>query len=201
MEIDLSIVLLLRDAEQSAAAMVRTAVALASTAGKDLEGSQELSFEVIAVDEQSRDNTLSVLSVLHGQIAQLRTVQGAVPGTALREGARSARGRVWLLIDRPVELELAQWAAREVLCGRRAAIIPGEILCLEAALGKRCLTRVFGGLVAGQRNVREILARSDERPAFSPAPDRGMGPRAHLFLRSYLPRLVAAQLDRPWQRS
>src|SRR6185503_19105626 len=116
--------------------LVRSAVAirervLARESGRD----RPLAFEVLALDERSGDNTASVLSVLHGQVPYLRTLQDLDRGTAIRSASRVARGDVWLVLDRPVDPELAGWAVAQVLGGRRAAIVPGEILVVHRSVG------------------------------------------------------------------
>src|SRR5262245_60998833 len=106
------------DAERMVAPLVRSAVAtrdcvLAREQGRD----RPLAFELLALDERSGDNTASVLSVLHGQVPYLRTLQDLDRGTAIRSASRVARGDVWLAIDRPVDPELAAWAVVQVLGG------------------------------------------------------------------------------------
>jgi len=199
LNIDLSIVLALKNAEDLAPAMVRTAVAIAQTVEPADGVAGDLAFEVLALDQNSSDNTLAVLSVLHVQIAQLRTIQGLEPGTAIMRGARMARGHTWLLLDRPADFELSTWAVRQVLCGHRAALIPGELLAVERGLGQATLGWMRGGLVRAQREVRRSLSSRGEKPAFSPPPDRGLVARARLALRSGMSRfgVTAAALDRP----
>ena len=55
---------------------------------EELEGEQEsrLEFEILAMDERSRDNTLAVLSLLSGRIDQLQAFQDIPRGTAIMQG-------------------------------------------------------------------------------------------------------------------
>ena len=55
------------------------------------ERTDPMAFELLALDERSGDNTLSVLSVLHGQIPNLRTLQDVDPGFGERAEV-AARG-------------------------------------------------------------------------------------------------------------
>lgn len=158
---------------------------------------EPFAFEILALDEGSVDNTLSVLSVLHGQFAELRTMQDLEPGTAVMRAARLARGRVWLLLDRVVEQELCHWGARQVFCGHRAAVVPGELLAVERGLGQASLGWLRGGLVAAQSAVERSLDAQGELPVRSPAPDRGIKERARLILRGRLSRLGLGAFDRP----
>lgn len=184
------------DAERMVAPLVRSAVAtrdcvLARDVGRDR------AFELLALDERSGDNTASVLSVLHGQVPYLRTLQDLDRGTAIRSASRVARGDVWLVIDRPVDPELAAWAVVQVLGGRRAAIVPGEILVVHRSVGVAVLRELSGGLASAQRVVTRHLRQHGQSAAFSPPDENGRLGRAIVFLRSQAGRLGLARLDRP----
>ncbi|HET6581887.1 MAG TPA: hypothetical protein VFG69_00545 [Nannocystaceae bacterium] len=199
--VDISVMLPVRDAEASVAPLVRSAVAvrervLARETGRE----RPLAFELLALDERSGDNTASVLSVLHGQVPYLRTLQDLDRGAAIRSASRVARGDVWLVIDRPVDAELAGWAVAQVLGGRRAAIVPGEILVVHRSVGVAVLRELAGGLATAQRLVTRHLRHSGESPAFSPPDENGRVGRAIVFLRSQAGRVGLASLDRPWAR-
>ena len=196
MQLDVSVLVILRNAEAWAAGTVREIVATLSKSVED----GPLSFEVLAVDERSFDNTLSLLSVLHGQIPQLRTLQGVEPGTALARAAVVARGRIWAVIDHPVDSELLAWGLSQVFRGHRAAVIPGELLVAAHGLAKPALLRLRGGLVTAQRAVVRHLGRDGHSPAFSPAPSRGWVARALLQLRGRVSHVGLGRLDRPLVR-
>lgn len=214
---DLTIALCLRDDESRLADMARAAVAVAESltrehaAGEWLDHTREealiepeaepgrdpgLSFELLALDESSRDNTLSVLSILHGRHRQLRTIQGLERGTAVMRAARSAQGRVWLVVDAPFDHEHGLWATRQVFCGDRAALVPGEVLAVERNVGQAALGWLGGGLVSAQREVMRMLESHGQRPAWSPPRDRALRSRARLFVRGRLSRLGLGQYDR-----
>jgi hypothetical protein len=155
-----------------------------------------LSFELLALDETSRDNTLSVLSILHARHPQLRTLQGLAPSEAVRRAARTARGRVWLIVDAPFDAEHGLWATRQVFCGDSAALVPGEVLAVRRNLGQAALGWHRGGLVSAQREVERMLASHGERAAWSPPRDRALRSRARLLLRGQLGRLGLGRFDR-----
>jgi hypothetical protein len=177
-----------------------------STEGDSIEADREedpavdeggdLPFELLALDESSRDNTLSVLSILHSKVLELATLSDLAPGTAIMRAARTARGRVWLIVDGPFELEHALWATRQVFCGDRAALVPGELLAVERNLGQATLGWLHGGLATGQREVERMLAAHGEHGAWSPARTWGVRERARLFLRGRLGQLGLGHLDR-----
>jgi hypothetical protein len=206
MRLDVSVILPLRDMERLAAPMVRSAAELVTTLpGPDLDDSAEPTsreprYEVLALDESSGDNTLSVLSVLHGQVEQLRTLQDVEPGMAIGQASQVARGEAWLVFDRPIDLELGLWGLRQIFRGHRAAIVRGEVLAVSRDVGAAALTGLQGGLVTAQRCVRQYLHRHGEHAALSPGPDRGLADRASLYVRGRLAPLGLGWLDRPLRR-
>lgn len=194
---DVSIILRVRDQEKQIAAMVRGAGQIEARVQREVGDGRLLVFELLALDERSGDNTLSVLSVLHGQVPNLRTLQDVEIGSAIRRASRVARGDVWLVIDHPVDSDLAAWGVSQVLRGQRAAIVPGEILVVHRDVGATVLRNLAGGLVSAQNTVVRHLRARGEMPAFSPAPGRSPWARARLLVRGGLGRLGLARFDRP----
>ena len=171
--------------------MVRRAVEV----GRSLEGLS--GFEILALDERSKDNTLSVLSILHATVQELRTLQDLEPGRAIMRTARVARGRAWLLADERFEVDDACWAADQVLRGHCAALIPGHLLALERGFGQAVLGWSRVGLVGAQREVTRALQARGEAPASRSAGAPPLSRRARMFVRSQLGRLGLGHLDRP----
>ena len=196
--VDISVLLPLRDAESSVASLVQTAQSVhAKVSSRHHANGRALALEILALDERSGDNTSSMLSVLHGQHAQLRTLQDLDRGSALRCAARLARGDVWLVFDRPVSVDLAAWAVGQVIVGQRAAIVPGEILAIHRSVGVDVLRTLDGGLAVAQRVVARYLRRLGETPAHCPAPAATRLDRARVFLRGQSGRVGLGFLDRP----
>lgn len=170
---------------------------LAGAAGDDLPSFlPSFEYELIALDESSRDNTLSVLSILHAKLPQLRTIQGLPPGSAVMRAARTALGRVWLIVDSPFDAEHGLWATRQVFCGDRAAMVPGEVLAVHRNLGQAALGWLDGGLVSAQHEIERMLESHGQRPAWSPPRERAFRARARLFVRGRLGRMRLGQYDR-----
>jgi hypothetical protein len=192
MQLSLSVILLLRNREPAVTQMVRRVVDVVRNVG-----AKGRPFELLAVDQTSVDNTLSLLSVLHARIPELRILQDVRQGMAVIEAARAARGDRWLIVDRLVDPELMKWGLHHLESGKRAAIVPGEILAVEAKLGAQVLGNLSGGLVSAQQAVEHELSARGQRPAWSPAPDRGVAERALLFVRQRLGWVGLSQLDRP----
>ncbi|HJZ86651.1 MAG TPA: hypothetical protein VKN99_15845 [Polyangia bacterium] len=88
----------------------------------------ERSFELLAVDEQSADNSLALLALLRPEIPELQVLTGADPGTGFACGVAAARGRALLLVDPRREVSLAPvvWALGRIDAGRDAVVLPGR---------------------------------------------------------------------------
>jgi hypothetical protein len=194
--IDVTVIVPMRDLEKRVAPIVRAAAKVESLVTREDDGGTP-TFEILALDQRSGDNTLSVLSLLHGQIPNLRTLQDLDPGTAIKRATRVARGRVWLVVDHEIDPELAAWAVGQVFRGQRAAIVPGDILALDRALGLTVLGDLSGGLVSAQRAVSRYLRGQNTQPAWSPPRDHGPVTRARLFVRGRLGGFGLGWLDRP----
>lgn len=196
--IDVSVLLPLRDAEPMVAPLVHTAelVQRRVMARHHVDG-RPMAFEYLALDERSGDNTASVLSVLHAKVPQLRTSADLERGTALRTAARIARGDAWLVMDHPIDPDLAAWAIGQIIVGQRAAIVPGELLAVHRSAGVDVLRELDGGLVVAQRAISRHLRRLGETPAFSPASGVTRIERAFTFLRGHSNRVGLGFLDRP----
>ncbi len=193
--VDVSVLLPLRDAEAMVGPLVHNAELIHELLRA--RHSEAMTIEILALDERSGDNTAAVLSVLHGQLPQLRTLQDLDRGTALRFAARLARGDIWLALDHPVAPELAAWAVGQVITGQRAAIVPGEILALHRTVGVDVLRELEGGLAVAQHEVARYLRRLGHRPAFSPAASATRLDRALVFLRGHSAKVGLGFLDRP----
>jgi hypothetical protein len=208
MSLALTIALCLRDDEVRLADMAKAAVTVAEALVREHASGEwrdttreqsragDLDYEILALDESSRDNTLSVLSILHAKLPQLRTVQGLTPGTAVMTAARSALGRVWLLADAPFDSQRGLWATRQVFCGDPAALVPGEVLAVRRNLGQTALGWLPGGLVGAQREVERLLASYGQQPAWSPPRERALRSSAKLFARAQLGRFGLGRFDR-----
>ena len=87
---DLSVVLLFGDDEEIIGAAVRQLGAALRTTG--------LSFEIIAVDEDSGDNSHAVLAMLRPEIPELRVTHAPIRTRGLETGVARAQGRVIAVI-------------------------------------------------------------------------------------------------------
>jgi hypothetical protein len=88
---DVTAIVVCRDDEERVGFVVRRIAAHLRSLG--LRG------EIFAVDESSADNTPALLALLRREVAELRVVAGAEPGSGFLRGAELARGHALLLID------------------------------------------------------------------------------------------------------
>lgn len=87
--------------------------------------SLERSFEIIAVNNGSRDNSLSILELLAARLPELRVMHAAVGGRAFLRGAEQAAGTLLILMEANRRAALAPigWALSCLAAGRDAVIL------------------------------------------------------------------------------
>jgi hypothetical protein len=174
---DLSVVLLFGDDEEIIGAALRQLVSAVRATG--------LLFEIIAVDEDSGDNSHAVLAMLRHEIPELRVIHAPVRTRGLETGVARAQGRVLAVltpgavarveadrsalvdaIDRAgegavdIELVLGSW-----LVAHRVRTLDAFV---SARLGTLALQRRFAKKNAG-RGLRVVLDGA-EVPRIAPRP-------------------------------
>jgi hypothetical protein len=87
---DLSVVLLFGDDEEIIGSALRQLVSALRVTG--------LLFEIIAVDEDSADNSHAVLAMLRGELPELRVIHAPIRTRGLETGVARAQGRVVAVI-------------------------------------------------------------------------------------------------------
>lgn len=136
-----------------------------------------LSAEILAVDDDSRDNSAALLALLQPEVQELRVVRAGVRGAGLAAGARMARGRaLWLVNPRVSSAPLAafSWAHARIVEGSTdAVVVRGRyILCHRARTWE---------LVGSSRGGRAAVERRFARRAM------GAGLRVETPARAQLP--------------
>ena len=109
---------------------------------------QQVSFEIIAVDEDSTDNSHAILALLRREVPELR-ISAAAIGRGYDVGAGQAKGRALLLIEPESAMSTVAAigrAVRRVLRGELdLAVVEGRFAvahrtqCLAALRGQRAL--------------------------------------------------------------
>ena len=83
------------------------------------------SFEIVAVNNGSRDNSLSILELLAARLPELRVMRAAAGGRAFLRGAEQAAGTLVVLMNAGRRAALAPlgWALSRIAAGRDAVIL------------------------------------------------------------------------------
>jgi hypothetical protein len=132
---EISVVLAIRNDEETVGHQVKAIVA-------HLRGLRR-TFEVVAVNDGSRDNSLSILSLLAPQVPELRVVSSNAAGRAFLRGAADARGSVLLLLEASKAVSLAPlgWALSRLEAGREAVILRGRYIVARRLLALPIIVR------------------------------------------------------------
>jgi hypothetical protein len=111
-------------------------------------GELGLSFEILAVDEASGDNSHAVLGLLRRSMPPLRIVAGARPGRGFAMGSACARGRVlWLLEPHSALRSLAPFGRAHARVSRGEldlAVVRGRFAVLKRARALGLVDAVHG---------------------------------------------------------
>lgn len=146
-------------------------------------GELGLTYEILAVDEASGDNSHAVLGLLRRSLVSLRIVAGARPGRGFAIGAACARGRALLLIDPDAALRsLAPFGRAHARIARGdvdLAVVRGRFAVAKRA---RALSVVDGVQGNGAAFERRLVRRAESRGLLIESVDGGTGPQAAVGL-------------------
>jgi hypothetical protein len=122
---DLTAIVVCRDDEERVGHVVRRVAGHVESLG--------LHAEILAVDEDSSDNTLALLALLRHQIPSLRVIPGVAAGRGFVKGVRQARGQALLLIDARCEAPLSAlgFALNRLAQGWDGIAVGGRYLVLR----------------------------------------------------------------------
>ena len=138
-----------------------------------------LSFEILAVDEASGDNSHAVLGLLRRSLSPLRIIAGARPGRGFAMGSACARGRVlWLVEPHSALRSLAPFgrAHTRVVRGELdLAVVRGRFSVMKRSRALGLVDAIAGAAGAFERrlvrrassrglNVESYEVGSAERP-------------------------------------
>ena len=136
--VEISVVLSIRDDEELIGHQIR---AIASHLG-----ALGCSFEIVAVNDGSRDNSLAMLELLAARTPELRILRASAAGRAFLRGASEARGAVVVLCEasRPLFLGALAWALGRLGAGREAVILRGRYIVARRLLALPVIVRATG---------------------------------------------------------
>jgi len=135
---EISVVLAVRDDEERVGHQVNAVAAHLRALGR--------AFEIITVNDGSRDNTLPMLELLTGRVPELRVIRANAAGRAFMRGAAEAGGSVLILMDaaRSVSLAPLGWALSRLAAGRDAVMFRGRYVVARTRPVVPVLARAAG---------------------------------------------------------
>jgi hypothetical protein len=135
---DISVVLAIRNDEETVGHQVRAIAAHLRGLGR--------SFEIVAVNDGSRDNSLSIVNLLAPHVPELRLLGSNVAGRAFLRGASEARGHALILLEanKPISLGPLGWALSRLEAGREAVILRGRYIVARRLLALPIIVRASG---------------------------------------------------------
>lgn len=135
---EVSVVLSIGDDEELVGHQVRTITNHLQSLGR--------TFEILAVNDGSRDNSLAILELLASRMPRLRILRANVAGRAFLRGASEARGSTVVLCEgaRPLFLGALGWALERLDRGREAVILRGRYIVARRLLTLPIIVRATG---------------------------------------------------------
>jgi hypothetical protein len=135
---EISVVLAIRNDEETVGHHLKAIVSHLRALGR--------TFEIVAVNDDSRDNSLSIANLLGPQMAELRVMGANVAGRAFLRGASEARGNVLVLMEASKVVSLAPlgWALSRLEAGREAVILRGRYIVARRLMALPIIVRASG---------------------------------------------------------
>jgi glycosyltransferase involved in cell wall biosynthesis len=172
---EISVVLSVRDDEDQIGDRVRALANHLDALGR--------TFEIVAVNAGSRDNTLAMLELLAARMPELRILPAPAPGRAFLRGTSEARGELVLLCEarKPLFLGPLGWALKRLDAGREVVVLRGHYIVARRLLSLPVIVRATGPGLLFER-VFEQRARDlgidvvGSRPADNGGVTRLLGP-------------------------
>jgi hypothetical protein len=135
---EISVVLAVRNDEETVGHQVRSIASHLRALGR--------SFEIVAINDGSRDNSLSIVNLLAPHVPELRVLGANAAGRAFLRGASEARGGVLVLLEANKTVSLAPlgWALSRLEAGREAVILRGRYIVARRLMTLPIIVRASG---------------------------------------------------------
>ena len=166
---EISVVLSVRDDEELIGHGIRTITEHLESLGR--------TFEIIAVNDGSRDNSMAILELLAARTSHLRILRASAAGRAFLRGTSEARGDVVVLCEgsRPLFLGALGWALGRLEVGREAVILRGRYIVARRLLTLPIIARATGpGLLFERVFEQRAQDLGIDVIGSRPAADRGV---------------------------
>lgn len=144
--IDVSLVLAVSDAEETLGRDVRSFAQHMASLGK--------TFQIVAVNDGSRDNSLGVLKLLERDLPELLVIYRDVAGRAFVRGATEALGDVVILAataNRPLTWAPLGWAMGRLDAGKDAVVLRSRYVVARRLSCLSAVARSRGDAIAIER--------------------------------------------------
>jgi cellulose synthase/poly-beta-1,6-N-acetylglucosamine synthase-like glycosyltransferase len=104
------------------------------------------SFEILAVNDGSSDNSLSIVTILAASMPEVRVLSRNVTGRAFLRGTSEARGAIVVLLTagRAVSFAPLGWALSRLAGGREAVILRGRYIVARRLMVLPVIVRASG---------------------------------------------------------
>jgi hypothetical protein len=137
-DIEISVVVAVGSDEEKVGHQIRSVATHLRRLGK--------TFEIVAVNDGSADNSLSIATLLTGTIPELRVLSRNVAGRAFLRGASEARGAVVVLLSAQHTVSFAPlgWALSRLSAGREAVILRGRYIVARRLMALPVIVRASG---------------------------------------------------------
>jgi hypothetical protein len=137
-EPDISVVIAVGDHEDAIGHAIRTVAAHLGRLGR--------SFEILAVNDGSSDNSFSIVNLLAGSMPELRVLGRESAGRPFLRGSSEARGELVVLLDagRPISLAPLGWALSRIAAGRDAVVLRGRYVVARRLSALPIIVRASG---------------------------------------------------------
>jgi hypothetical protein len=135
---EISVVLAVRNDEERVGHQIRSVARHLRELGR--------SFEILTVNDASSDNSISIATLLAGEIPELRILPRNVAGRAFLRGTAEARGAVVVLMEarRVASLAPLGWALSRIAAGREAVILRSRYIVARRLLALPVIVRASG---------------------------------------------------------
>jgi hypothetical protein len=137
-EPSISVVIAVGDHEDSIGHVIRSVASHLGHLGR--------SFEILAVNAGSSDNSLSIASILAVSMPELRVLGRETSGRPFLRGSSEARGEVVVLLDagKPSSLAPLGWALSRIAAGRDAVLLRGRYVVARRLATLPVIVRASG---------------------------------------------------------
>jgi hypothetical protein len=134
----ISVVIAVGDHEDSIGHVIRSVATHLGRLGR--------SFEILAVNAGSGDNSLSIANILGGSMPELHVLSRESGGRPFLRGSSEARGDVIVLLDagRPASLAPLGWALSRIAAGRDAVVLRGRYVVARRLAALPVIVRASG---------------------------------------------------------